>query len=111
MFAERLKHLRIEASLTQRELAKAINTNQANIGFYEQGKRNPKQEILEKLAEYFNVSIDYLTGKSDIKNNNLETSIDEAINKSAAYNGQPIDDNDRKAIKNFLQEYFSKKEH
>lgn len=67
MFPERLRKLRLEAGLTQKELAIAINTSQQNIGFYELGKRNPKKEILTNLSIYFNVSIEYLEGKSNKK--------------------------------------------
>lgn len=67
MFPERLKELRIERNLTQKELATLLDTSQQIIGFYEQGKRNPKQDILEKLSNFFKVSTNYLLGKTDIK--------------------------------------------
>ncbi len=68
MLPERLKELRLEAGLTQKELALAINTSQQNVGLYELGKRNPKKEILDNLSEFFNVSTKYLEGKTDIRN-------------------------------------------
>lgn len=108
MFKERLKQLRTEQNLTQKELAKNINTSQQNIGFWETGKRNPKYDMIEKLANFFNVSTDYLTGKSNIKH--PESDIDKAIDKSVAYNGKPITNNDREAIKAFLSTYFSNKD-
>lgn len=72
MLPERLKKLRIEAGLTQKELAKIIQTSQQNIGFYEKGERQPKNDTLTKLADFFNVSIDYLLGKTDKKDNDLK---------------------------------------
>lgn len=108
MFKERLKQLRTEQNLTQKELAKNINTSQQNIGFWETGKRNPKYDMIEKLANFFNVSTDYLTGKSNIKT--PESDIDKAIDKSVAYNGKTITNNDREAIKTFLNNYFSNKD-
>ena len=77
MFNQRLKQLRTEQNLTQKELAKHINTSQQNIGFWETGKRNPKFDMIEKLANFFNVSTDYLTGKSSTKN--PKSDIDNAI--------------------------------
>lgn len=68
MLAERLKSLRLEAKLSQKELSKELNISQQIITFYEQGKRNPKRETLEKFANFFNVSTDYLLGNTDIKN-------------------------------------------
>lgn len=67
MLSKRLKILRKEANLTQTQLANSIETSQQNIGLWENGKRNPKYEMVEKLAHFFNVSTDYLLGKSDIR--------------------------------------------
>ncbi len=60
MFKMVLKKLRQEANLTQRELSEILDLTPAAIGLYEQGRRKPDFDILEKLADYFNVSIDFL---------------------------------------------------
>ncbi|MBQ7976593.1 MAG: helix-turn-helix domain-containing protein [Clostridia bacterium] len=68
MFGDILKKLRIEKDLSQEELATIINVSKSTIGMYEQGNRIPKADAtLRKLAEFFNVSIDYLMGFSDNK--------------------------------------------
>ena len=64
-FNMRLKELRLANGLTQKELAKSIEVGRTTISEYESGKIVPKQEGLLKLANYFNVSVDYLTGVSD----------------------------------------------
>ena len=64
-FNMRLKELRLANGLTQKELAKSIEVGRATISEYESGKIVPKHEGLLKLANYFNVSVDYLTGVSD----------------------------------------------
>lgn len=66
-FGERLKELRKEYRLTQDDLAKILYLNKSSISKYENGKNGAENEILEKLADYFDVSIDYLLGRSDIK--------------------------------------------
>lgn len=63
----RLKELRKEKGLTQIELAKLLNVSDRSVGFYETGERDPDTETLTKLANYFDVSIDYLLGRSDIR--------------------------------------------
>lgn len=68
MFNIRLKQLRIEKELLQKDVAAKINITTSAYGFYEQGKRMPDAEILIELADFFDVSIDYLLGKSDILN-------------------------------------------
>ena len=59
-FIERLKELRKQSGLTQQQLADIVGTTQQNIAFWETGRQRPKQPSLIKLANYFNVSIDYL---------------------------------------------------
>ncbi|KTF20943.1 helix-turn-helix domain-containing protein [Streptococcus gordonii] len=109
MFSSRLKELRQKAKVTQKELAVSINSSQQNIALYEQGKRKPKYETLEKLAVFFNVSTDYLLGKTDILDSDPDIDLDTAINHSVAFDGTPITDDDREAIKNYLKDYFANK--
>ena len=64
-FPKRLKELRLAHSETQKELANAIEVGRTTISEYESGKIVPKQEGLLRLANHFNVSVDYLTGVSN----------------------------------------------
>ena len=61
----RIKELREKNSLTLRGLGKEINMSSSRISQYETGKREPKLETWNKLAEYFNVPTSYLMGLSD----------------------------------------------
>lgn len=67
-FGNILKKIRQDNNLTQEELAKKIDTSRSNIANYENNKNMPSVDILDKLSKMFNVSIDYLLGKSDIRN-------------------------------------------
>ena len=67
-FGTILKKFRQDNNWTQDELAKKINTSRSNIANYENDKNMPSVDILEKLSKLFNCSIDYLLGKSDIRN-------------------------------------------
>lgn len=62
----RLKELRIKNQIEQKELAKAIGFSQQTISLYENYHREPNIETLKLLANYFNVSIDYLLGETEI---------------------------------------------
>lgn len=64
----RLKKLRIEKGLLQADIAKVIEKSDRLVGFYEAGERDMSTETLSMLADFFGVSIDYLLGKSDIRN-------------------------------------------
>lgn len=67
MFPERLKKLRKNANLTQKDMANHFGTSQPSYQAWESGKRTPNSESLNKIAGFFNVSTDYLLGKSDFK--------------------------------------------
>lgn len=59
-FGERLKHLRERKMISQVELGNVLKLGDSTISQYESNKRKPDSDILQGLAKYFNVSIDYL---------------------------------------------------
>lgn len=61
----RIKDLREDADMRQIDLANAVGIDQRTISNYETGKTYPDSFSLIKLADYFNVSIDYLVGRTD----------------------------------------------
>lgn len=63
--ANRLKKLRKEKGLYQKDVAEDIGLTASAIGFYEQGKRKPDNDTLQKLADYYDVSTDYLLGRTN----------------------------------------------
>lgn len=64
-FNERLKELRIEKGLLQKDVANAIGITTNAYAHYEQGVREPSIEIIKALCRYFVVSADYLLGLED----------------------------------------------
>ena len=64
-FAQRLRELREYQDMTQTDVAACLNFSAAAIGNYERGAREPGIEELILLADFFHVSLDYLTGRSD----------------------------------------------
>jgi len=62
----RIRELRINADKSQAELADIIGVNKQAISQYERGVRYPRPEIMEALTDYFNVSTEYLMGKSEV---------------------------------------------
>jgi transcriptional regulator with XRE-family HTH domain len=65
LFAERLRGLRKDSGLQQEELAALLNTTQRRISYWETGQIEPDLMSLWKLSDIFDVSIDYLVGKTD----------------------------------------------
>ncbi len=67
-FAQTFKHLRINKQLTQGEIAKKLKLSKSTISMYENGKRTPDFETFKLIADYFNVSLDFLIGRNTIVN-------------------------------------------
>ena len=67
IFACRAKQLRDEHNLSTRMLAEELNVSNALISFYENCKREPTLSVMKSYAQYFKVSLDYLVGLSDNK--------------------------------------------
>lgn len=64
-FAKRLKWLRNEAKLTQQELSNILEISRSTLAGYEAENKQPDYETLKIIADHFNVSIDYLLGRTD----------------------------------------------
>lgn len=61
-FNEMLKYLRQRAGYSQQDLADLLKISKSTIGMYEQGRRSPDYETLEKIADIFNVDMNFLMG-------------------------------------------------
>lgn len=59
--------LRTERQLTQELIAKSLGVSKSTIGMWETGKRLPSTELYEQIADFFNVDMDYLFGRSDVR--------------------------------------------
>jgi len=67
-FGERLKRLRKKRNLDQTALANIVGLTQGAISLYERGERDPSTDTLAKLADFFDVSVDYLVGRCAVEN-------------------------------------------
>ncbi len=117
-FAERLKAERKKNNITQTQLAEKLYLDRSSISKYESGKQIPETPTLEKLADFFDVSIDYLLGKTDIRNYEDNSSLN-SINENLSTNGLKIlaahfdeeqfTQDDLDDIENFIKFIISKK--
>lgn len=67
MIYRRIKDLREDADLTQNDVGKAINISQRAYSYYENGQRLIPPTVLCSLADLYGVSVDYILGRTDIK--------------------------------------------
>lgn len=99
---KRLKELRENKHLTQAQLSKFLNISASTIGMYEQGRRFPDEILLKNIAQFFNVSLDYLLGLTDIP-----YTVDDYIAKQKKADKQPVDNqystDERKIIDMYRQ--------
>lgn len=82
MIGKRIKLLRTEKEVTQKELADFLSLTPKMISFYEKGERFPPHDIISKLSDYFNVTTDYLLCKTDKRNSSDETEEEKDIEKA-----------------------------
>ncbi|WP_034847539.1 helix-turn-helix domain-containing protein [Ruminiclostridium josui] len=89
-FGDRLRELREERDITQKELGKLVNVSARVIGYYEANDRFPKDEnVLKTIADYFNVSVDYLVGRTDIRQFSEDIVAESKIPYNLDVNGLP----------------------
>ena len=75
--AERLRACRVAAGLSLRDLADVCKVSRSAISFYETNRKQPKIEAVRAIASALNVSVEYLTGESDVKTPTPTEELDE----------------------------------
>lgn len=103
----RIKELREELGLSQLDFAKKINLTQQSISLYEKGEREPSLDVLKSIADFFNVSTDYLLGKSNEKNPTIN--IDD-VDVAFAAGLKGLNDTNKAIIKATLEALLAKQE-
>ena len=89
---------------------KSLNKVEEDLGYgknvlYRLKSSNPSAERLQEIADYFNVSVDYLLGREDESHSNKVTEIEleQALEGAMTWNGQPLTEQDKEAVRIFLQ--------
>lgn len=95
MFGDIFKELRLEKNLSQDKIAEELDVSQPLIAKWESHQSTPAPEMLDYIADYFNVSVDYLIGRSKYKNLEKDNSdLDNLLFSKA----KELSDEDKKAI-------------
>lgn len=104
----RIKELRLKKGLTQAEVGKKLGISDRAVGYYENGEREPDNKTLLGFAEIFNVTVDYLLGRTDIKNTNTNNTQDkEFMALYEKYND--LDDADKDVLRATLDAFVRAK--
>lgn len=104
----RIKFLREEHSWSQSELAKKMNCAPSSIAMYEKEERKPSMEVLIKLSEIFNCSIDYILCKTDVRNQR-EIKLDD-IDLAFASGVKGLNDENKETLKSIMEGLLAKQE-
>ena len=106
---ERLRQLREENEWTQEQLGEMLNVSGATVNRYEKGLRNPDPETLLKLADIFDISLDYLLGRIDsTKPVQVAETIEKYYSNLKTGKEEQLSDEARKELE-YLREYIIKK--
>lgn len=107
----RITELRKQANMSQFQLAKVLGIATSTLGMYETGKREPSLKVMNRIADYFDVSTDYLLGrpKKEIDNDIDYTALEKALDNAKSFDGKPMSDNDREVVRGILKGYFTTK--
>lgn len=111
MIGQRIRDLRKQKKMSQSELAKIIGVTQTTITAWETGKAEPSSSAVANLADYFNVTTDYLLGRPEEKKDDSidHTALEKAIDEARSFDGKPMSDHDREIVRNILKGYFKTK--
>lgn len=99
MFGDIFKELRLEKKLSQEKIAEDLEISQPLIAKWESHQSTPSPEMLDYIADYFNVSVDYLIGRS--KYRNLEANNSELDNVLFS-KAKDLTDDEKKTIINVI---------
>lgn len=102
MLGNKIKELRDSKSLTQADLAKLLDVSPSTVGMWEQNRRTPDIDILKKLSDILDVSVDYLLGKTDIKNYLNDPMNTIALHTDAELDYSDLTDEAKEEVKNFI---------
>lgn len=109
MIGNRIKGLRLQHHLSQTALSKSVNVSQQTITKWETGKAEPSSSALNSLANFFDVSTDYLVGRTNVKNPGSRD-LDDAIDGAMSFDGRPVTEHDRRMMKQLWKAYIENKD-
>lgn len=113
---EKIKELALKRGISLQKVAEDLGYSINYL--YTLKEKTPKSDRLQEIADYFNVSTDYLLGRTDnpiiadskeqFYFEDKEVNVEELASTAMRYNGKPLSDEDKKAIQNIIEIYLRK---
>lgn len=108
MLFERIKFLANKQGKSINDVERDLKYSQNTL--YRLKTTNPSAKKLEELADYFNVSTDYLLGRTDDQSidsdSNHDLEVEEALNSMRSYQGKPVSDSEREVLRGIIKAYL-----
>lgn len=101
---KKIKELSDDKKISIRQLEEKMEYGNGTIRRWEDSK--PSVDKVQKVADYFDVSVDYLLGRE--KTNNISNDLDDMLDSAMSYDGKPMTDHDREIIRAYLEGKFGK---
>ncbi|MDL2280641.1 helix-turn-helix domain-containing protein [Selenomonadales bacterium OttesenSCG-928-I06] len=107
-FGERIKMLREEKHKSQQDIANIVGRTQQSVDVWERNLAKPQADIIKKLADYFNVSTDYLLNREKRRAASEETNLEEVLDmlEGLSYCGKPLSLNSINLMKNLVKSIY-----
>lgn len=99
----RISELRKQAGMSQFQLAKVLDIATSTLGMYETGKREPSLKVMNRIANYFNVTTDYLLGRPEKKDDDTKIADIEDDDVIFTYEGRRIPKEDLELIRRIMR--------
>jgi len=106
LLGDKIKLLREDRGVSQLELAKILEVGNSTLSMYESNTRKPDYEVIKKIADYFNVTTDYLLGLTEVPNQQYHDQILEdypEIISILRRNKRKLNDQDKKRIARIIE--------
>lgn len=100
-----IRSLRKEKRLSQRDLAKILHVSQQTVTSWETGRSDPSSSALDAISDYFEVSADFLLGKTTVRKPESHD-----LEDVMSFDGKPLDEHDRKLLKDIARSIQKNKE-
>lgn len=108
MFGQRLRELRLSKRMSQEELGSVLNASQQTIGNWERGRTFPTEDSVIQIANYFNVTIDYLYGEESESVNKNVVELEKLMDNQVAmsFGGETLTESEEDRVKAILEYVF-----
>ena len=103
MIGQTIRDLRKQRKISQTELAKILHVSQQTVTAWETGKAEPSSSAISSLADYFNVTTDYLLGRPEKKDDDAKTADIEDDDVIFTYEGRRIPKEDLELIRRIMR--------